>query len=136
MITQWAPLNGITDNGINQLIKSNWLIWQVPNIYFLLNLGWSSFGYCYHLFIVIIRLLLSFGYCYHLVNVIIWLLLSFGYCYHSVIVIIQLLLSFGYCYHLVIVIIRLLLSFGYCYHSVNGISYGLAQSDPIKWCPL
>ena len=26
--------------------------------------------------------------------------------------------------------------FGYCYHSVNGISYGLAQSEPIKRRPL
>ncbi len=26
--------------------------------------------------------------------------------------------------------------FGYCYHLVNGISYGLAQSDPIKRHPL
>jgi len=25
--------------------------------------------------------------------------------------------------------------FGYCYHSDNGISYGLAQSDPIKRSP-
>ncbi len=25
-------------------------------------------------------------------------------------------------------------TFGYCYHLVNGISYGLAQSDPIKRC--
>jgi hypothetical protein len=24
----------------------------------------------------------------------------------------------------------------YCYHSVNGISYGLAQSDPIKQFPV
>jgi hypothetical protein len=44
-------------------------------------------GYCYHLVIVIIRLLLSLGYCYHSVLVIIQLLLSFGSCYHSVIVI-------------------------------------------------
>ncbi len=27
-------------------------------------------------------------------------------------------------------------SFTYEYHSVNGISYGLAQRDPIKWQPL
>ncbi len=27
-------------------------------------------------------------------------------------------------------------SFSYCYHLVNGISYGLAQSDPIKQHPL
>ncbi len=27
-------------------------------------------------------------------------------------------------------------SFTYCYHSVNGISYGLAQSDPMKHRPL
>jgi hypothetical protein len=26
--------------------------------------------------------------------------------------------------------------FSYCYHSVNGISYGLVQSEPIKRCPL
>ena len=26
--------------------------------------------------------------------------------------------------------------FSYCYHSVNGISYGLAQSDTRKECPL
>jgi hypothetical protein len=38
-------------------------------------------GYCYHLAIFIIRLLLSFGYFYHLVIVIIRLLLSFGLCH-------------------------------------------------------
>ena len=26
--------------------------------------------------------------------------------------------------------------FGSCHHSVNGISYGLAQSDPIKQFPV
>jgi hypothetical protein len=59
------------------------------------------------------------GYCYHLVIVIIWLLLSFGYCYHSVIVIIWLLLSFGYCYHSVIVIIWL---FGLCHQMEPKLS--------------
>jgi hypothetical protein len=26
--------------------------------------------------------------------------------------------------------------FGYCFHSINWISYGLAQTDLIKWLPL
>jgi hypothetical protein len=27
-------------------------------------------------------------------------------------------------------------TFGYCFHSVNRISYGMAQSEPVKWRPL
>jgi hypothetical protein len=55
----------------------------------------SVLGYCYHLVIVIIWLMLSFGYCYHLANVLIWLMLSFCNCYHFVIVIIWLMLLLG-----------------------------------------
>ncbi len=36
-IVQWAPLNGITDNGINQFWDQILLIWQIPKYNFLPN---------------------------------------------------------------------------------------------------
>ena len=66
---QWAPLNGITGNGINRIIES---------------------------------LLGSFSQSHQLEN---WL-------------------------------VHWKKEFGYRYHSLIGIRYGLAQSDPIKWCLL
>ena len=45
----------------------------------------------------------------------------------------QLMLSAAYCISKVPFTIHYYMKItGYCYHSVNGIRYGLAQSDPIK----
>jgi hypothetical protein len=40
-LIQWAPLNGIMDNGINWLMESNLSSLQVPNFSVIPKVGWS-----------------------------------------------------------------------------------------------